>query len=80
MGNGYGGTGIKAPNDLVIPLCRTHHTEFHNMGYKAWEYTYGHQVDGVRRIRSILAQILTKEWKDFYMKHHNFVPEMRVIE
>lgn len=31
---GFNGTGIKPPDDRVLPLCREHHTKQHNIGEK----------------------------------------------
>jgi len=38
-------TGASTPSDIfVIPLTRSEHTNFHNIGYKRWEAEYGSQI------------------------------------
>ncbi len=34
MGRGSRGAGMKAPDDMVIPLCRAHHNKLHDRGAK----------------------------------------------
>jgi len=42
-----GGMGIKASDYRTIPLCRTHHTEFHNIGRTAFEERYLLKLDKI---------------------------------
>jgi len=35
------GTGLKAPDYTVIPLCRKCHQAYHDFGKKTFEATYG---------------------------------------
>jgi Putative HNHc nuclease len=35
------GTGIKPPDEFLLPLCRAHHTEQHAIGQRAFELRYG---------------------------------------
>lgn len=49
---GAGGTS----KDL-IPLCRTHHVEFHTMGVDTWQDTYQRDID-------IETAIYHQQWRD----------------
>lgn len=54
------GSGLsrKAPDELSIPLCITHHRGqegFHSLGKRAWEAKYGYQVDHLDTVRKLLS-------------------------
>ena len=38
--NGAGGTGIKPPDWMAVPLCAKHHGAGHAMGWKSFEAKY----------------------------------------
>ena len=40
-GGGGGGIGFKETDFWLMPLCRTHHAEGHQIGWGAWEKQYG---------------------------------------
>ncbi|HCT6262527.1 TPA: DUF968 domain-containing protein, partial [Klebsiella quasipneumoniae subsp. similipneumoniae] len=48
IGNGLGGTGTKAHDLFVIPLCRVHHDELH-ADVSAFEQKYGTQLELLAR-------------------------------
>ena len=35
------GTGMKPPDEFLLPLCRAHHSEQHAIGQRAFELRYG---------------------------------------
>lgn len=50
IGHGLGGTGTKAGDFHVIPLCRVCHTELHD-NVVVWEQKHGSQVEHVMRVQ-----------------------------
>jgi hypothetical protein len=43
IGHGMGKMGGKGSDLTAIPLCRVHHDDLHNGGYKTWERLHGSQ-------------------------------------
>lgn len=43
IGHGQHGMNSKASDFLAIPMCRNHHSELHNQGWRNWEDLYGSQ-------------------------------------
>ncbi|EBG5293742.1 DUF968 domain-containing protein [Salmonella enterica subsp. enterica] len=50
IGHGFGGTGTKAGDFHVIPMCRICHRELHD-NLAAWERKHGSQLEHVLRIQ-----------------------------
>ena len=40
IGDGHGTMGGKSPDVLLIPLCRKHHDQLHQIGSTAWDEMY----------------------------------------
>ena len=45
--SGLCGMGQKASDWFVMPLCPSHHAEFHHNGKESWQMRHGSQVDHV---------------------------------
>ena len=43
------GMGQKAPDETAIPLSRKIHADYHRMGVKTWEATYGSHEHHLRK-------------------------------
>ena len=44
-----GGTGRKPGDDRCVPLCATHHEEFHRLGHDTFERKYGIDLDAIAK-------------------------------
>jgi len=56
IGHGTKGMGLRSPDTLSMPLCRSHHDELHRHGHQSWEEKYGSQW---KYVALSLAQYLT---------------------
>ena len=60
IGDGHGMMGGKSPDVLLIPLCRKHHHQVHDLSPKTWEDMYG--FDQAEMVCRTLRQATYEGW------------------
>ena len=53
------GMGLKAPDEMTIPLCAKHHHDFHQYGKKTWEKLWGSQRGHIEATLKKLEELKT---------------------
>jgi hypothetical protein len=54
------GTGVKGPDSGAIPLCREHHTEQHQIGWKAFQSKW--KLSRAKIARELYSSYLIEKW------------------
>ena len=61
IGDGYGTMGGKSPDELLMPLCRKHHNQIHELSRHAWDEMY--EFTQEQMVSRVIRKAVHEGWR-----------------